>query len=132
MASSYPSIQTFFQREVRPREAGPRIADQSKPSDGFTEEEIERALDPLQSNFNPTREYLSLDIGSLIPGPQSVTFTGRVVNFSIVNSCSKHQAAAKGWHHLIVKDDSGAISVSDGLSPTLCKKYSAGQQRTLY
>lgn len=113
MASSYPSVQAFYRPEpdqgaTKTHEA----ATISNPGDGFTKEEVENALDPLKSPFNPNREYLQCDIDSLTPGPQAVTFTGRVVNFNTQYGTSKSHAAATGWHHMIVKDDTGGICVS--------------------
>src|SRR4051794_34737840 len=103
MAFSHPSVQSFFQRELCPHQAPPRNPDLSEPSDGFTAEEVERAVDPLNSQFHPIREYVTCDIGSLTPGPKTVTFMGRLVNLATMYGSSKSQAVAKGWHHLIVK-----------------------------
>jgi hypothetical protein len=110
---SYPSVQSFFHREApAPASTTPEKASLSIPGDAFTKEEIEDALDPLTSRFNPTREYVKCDIGALVPGPQTFTFMGRIVNFSTHHGKSKSHAAAKGWHHMIVKDDTGAVCVS--------------------
>jgi hypothetical protein len=111
MATSYPSVQAFYRREPAPDATDHGISALSSPGDGFTKEEIENGLDPLKSPFNPNREYKQCDIGSLSPGPQAVTFIGRVVNFNTQYGRSKSHAAAKGWHYLIVKDDTGAICV---------------------
>jgi hypothetical protein len=113
MAPSFPSVQSFFQPAIPLQKAVRREAAITTPGDAFTEEEVESTLDPLNSKFNPNREYLKCDIGTLIPGPQTVTFMGRVVNFSTVYGRSKSHVAAKGWHHMIVKDDTGAVCVSD-------------------
>jgi hypothetical protein len=113
MASSYPSVRAFYRPEpVQSTTESYEAVELSKPGDGFNKVEIEHALDPLKSPFNPSREYLQCDIGSLTPGPQAVTFTGRVVNFNIQYGTSKSHAAATGWHHMIVKDDTGGICVS--------------------
>jgi hypothetical protein len=111
MALSYPSIQSFFQREVRIDQSAPQGTDISQPGDGFTTEEVERALDPLNSQFKPKGDYKAFEIGFLIPGPQKVTFAGRLVNFTTIHGKSQAQAAAKGWHHMIIRDDTGAIGV---------------------
>jgi hypothetical protein len=113
MASSYPSVQAFYRPEpVRGATETREAVVISNPGDGFTKEEVENALDPLMSPFNPSREYLQRDIGSLTPGPQALTFTGRVVNFNTQYGTSKSHAAARGWHHMIVKDNTGGICVS--------------------
>jgi hypothetical protein len=108
--SSHPTIQSFFKREI-PLAKANEVA--SLPSgDGFTKEEVANALDPLNTKFNPSREYRAFDIGSLTPGPNPVMFQGRVVNFSTHFGKSKSQSAAKGWHHMIMKDNTGTICVS--------------------
>mgnify|MGYP003623007014 CR=1 FL=1 len=112
MVSSYPSVQAFYTPEpVQGATEIQKVATPSGPGDGFTEEEVEIALDPLKTPFNPSREYLQCDIGSLIPGPQAVTITGRVVNFNTQYGKSKSHSAATGWHHMIIKDDTGGICV---------------------
>jgi hypothetical protein len=113
MAPLYPSVQAFYRPEpVRNAIVTQNPVMLSGPGDGFTKEEVENALDPLKTPFNPTREYLQCDIGSLTPGPQAVTFMGRVVNFTTQYGKSKSHAAATGWHHMIVKDDTGGICVN--------------------
>jgi hypothetical protein len=112
MASSYTSVQAFYRPEpVRGATETLEATPISRPGDGFTKEEVENTLDPLKCPFNPSREYLQYDIGSLTPGPQSVTFIGRVVNFNTQYGSSKSHTAATGWHHMIIKDDTGAICV---------------------
>ena len=112
MAPSHPSIQSFYQREIPVKEAKRHQSKElSIPGDAFTKEEIEDALDPLNAHFNPRREYQRCDIASLIPGPRAVIFMGRIVNFSVYYGRSKSHAAAKGWHRIIVKDNTGALCV---------------------
>lgn len=115
MAPSYPSIQSFYKREVAAvgeRDAEP---DGVVAGDGFTDAEKALALNPLSRPFRPTREYTPSDIGQLENGPLPVTFSGRVVNFSLIYGRSKSQTSATGWHNMIVKDDTGAICVSISL-----------------
>ena len=115
-------MQSFFQRELAIKETTCRQQKElSVPGDAFTKEEIEDALDPLCNQFNPSREYVRCDIASLIPGPLAVTFTGRIVNFNVFYGRSKSHIAAKGWHRMIVKDDTGAISVSHSFVMLLLK-----------
>lgn len=97
------------------------VPSQNRPGDGFTAEELERAKDPLNCVFNPTREYAKCDIGSLEKGPNAVSFCGRVVNLSVSHGKSQTQSAAKGWINLVVSDGSGAIMVSNYFE---CGKYS--------
>jgi hypothetical protein len=113
MTHSYPSIQSFYKRE------GPTSAkkdEEQQPSskkkgDGFTEKELADALDPLKRNWDPEREYEEATINKLVPGPKAVTFVGRIVNVSTIFGSSQKQPKAAGWHYLVVKDDSAAISV---------------------
>jgi hypothetical protein len=113
MAPSYPSIQSFYKREVStPAKQDEEV--QPSPTtrgDGFTEEELADALDPLKRKWNPEREYDECTIDKLIPGPKAVTFVGRIVNVSTIHGSSQKQPKAAGWHYLIVKDDTAAISV---------------------
>jgi len=122
MAPSYPSIQSFFEREVQAQAqaqaqasspaAPPTTKSPSKLGDGFTEEELTEALDPMSRKWNPDREYEECTIRYLVPGPKAVTFMGRVVNFNTVFGKTAKQPKAAGWHYLTIKDDTGAIYVS--------------------
>jgi len=107
---SYPSIQSFYKREVCPDKQD-EASEPIKQGDGFTEEELAGALDPLHRKWNPERDYEELSINDLLPGPRAVTFVGRIVNLkTVLGRCAK-QPKAFGFHSLIVKDDSAAISV---------------------
>lgn len=115
-ASSHPSIQSFYKREIPSTTAklvstSVKTSDHTPVGDGFTNAEIQAALDPLMREFEPEEEYEELDIGCLIPGPLRIKLDGRIVAFNVHHGKSKSQKAAKGWHHLIVKDDTGAICV---------------------
>ncbi len=112
MVPTYPSVQSFYQREISlPKVDHHSVPLATVPGDAFNAEEIEIALDPLRTKFNPSCEYVETDIGSLVPGPQRVTFMGRVVNYNVHYGQSKSHAAATGWHHIILKDDTGVITV---------------------
>ncbi len=111
MVNTHPSIQSFYQREVRLDKA--KVASSSLPQkgDGFTEEELANTLDPLSRKWDPQREYMESNISQLVPGPGAVTFIGRIVNLRTVFGRDAKQPKASGYHYLIVKDDSAAISV---------------------
>jgi hypothetical protein len=120
MAPSYPSIQSFYKREVPAPAKKEEVLLSSSPSklcDGFTEEELADALDPLKRKWNPEREYEECTIDKLVPGPKAVTFVGRIVNLSTIHGSSQKQPKAAGWHYLIGKDDTAAVSVSSSPSP---------------
>lgn len=111
---SYPSVQSFYLRNVAAKDKEAATGHEPPPrrGDGFTEEELSDAMDPLNRRWNPEREYEECTIDQLIPGPRAVTFVGRIVNFTTVFGQSQKQPKASGWHYMLVKDDTAAISVS--------------------
>ncbi|KAG9234330.1 hypothetical protein BJ875DRAFT_17906 [Amylocarpus encephaloides] len=110
MAQSYPSVQSFYKREIQTEnEAAP--VEPKQRGDGFTEQELTEALDPMSRKWNPERDYDETTINKLIPGPRAVTFVGRIVNFSTVIGSSQKETKASGWHYILVKDDTAAISI---------------------
>ena len=66
---------------------------------------------PTADNWIPQRDYEGVDIGSLIPGPQAVSLTARIVNFYDQATPNKMPQAARGCIKIIVKDDTGALTV---------------------
>lgn len=82
-----------------------------KAGDGFTPEEVETTLKPTLHKWQPRCDYDEVDIGSLEPGPGCVMLVGRVVNLFREAKSSKTPNGAKGCLRLIVKDDTGALSV---------------------
>ena len=57
------------------------------------------------------QNYEETEIGSLVPGPQRVALMGRVANFYDQSTPNKMPQAAKGCVKIIVKDDTGALTV---------------------
>jgi hypothetical protein len=112
MPSSYPSVQLFYQREVLSSAPEPTALDTTLQGDGFTEEELAATQDPSSRKWNPEREYEELIIDKLVTGPLAVTFAGRVVNFNTYFGTSQKEKSAAGWHYLLIKDDTAAISVA--------------------
>ncbi|KAK5279226.1 hypothetical protein LTR16_007865, partial [Cryomyces antarcticus] len=107
MAAQPPSVQSFFQgSSPRPSPASKKSASSTiEPGDGFTAEEIDAVLHPkATASWTPDKDYEEVDIGSLVPGPQCVTFVGRVVNFYNQTSLSKMPRAAKGCVKVIYED----------------------------
>ncbi|KAF5874832.1 putative myo-inositol-1-phosphate synthase protein [Botrytis fragariae] len=145
MPSQYPSIQSFFRKEVKgdegmsalhvvreqrggeENETGDGFArdgggenygverdgtdEKDELGDGFTEEELHEAMDPLAQKWNPSREYESMTVGELIPGPKAVTFIGRVVSFATIIGKSAKQPRARGWHYVGVRGEGGVVSI---------------------
>ncbi|RFU33351.1 Acting on ester bonds protein, partial [Scytalidium lignicola] len=108
MAPSYPSIQSFYQREPS---KSTQLTQSPVSGDGFTTADLTSHLEPSSRKWNPKREYDVLPIGDLVPGPRAVTFNGRIVNFRTIHGKTQKQPKASGWQYLIVKDSGGAISV---------------------
>jgi hypothetical protein len=117
MSQSYPSVQSFYKREVQVDKVS--ALEIPTRGDGFTEEELADALDPLNRKWNPERDYQEFTIASLVTGPKAVTFIGRIVNFTTLFGHSPKQPRAAGWHYMLVKDDSAAISVPTPFSLSL-------------
>jgi hypothetical protein len=63
--------------------------------------------------WHPSMEYTSCEISDLVPGPQAVTFMGRVANNFDVPQTPKSPRAAKGCCKISVKDCDSAITVCD-------------------
>ena len=111
-ANSYPSTQSLYRREVLKTVEDETVAAfETIIGDGFTNEELSDALHPLNRQWNPEREYEELGIGDLVPCPKAVTFTGRIVNFSTIWNYNQKKPKAAGWHYLILKNNTAAISV---------------------
>lgn len=112
MAPQFPSIQSFFEKDPSPRKSQDVSCNlQAELGDGFTEAEVDTALHPKLHTWLPHVEYEHMDIGSLIPGPGCMALVGRIVNFYDQSTPSKRPQAAKGCLKVIVKDDTGAMTV---------------------
>jgi hypothetical protein len=123
MAPQFPSIQSFFKSskpstsQAHAQPAAPTQAHSKEPGDGFTKAEVDTVLHPvINESWIPAQEYEKLEIANLVPGPKCVSFQGRVTNFYDQNTLSKRPRAAKGCIKVIVKDDSGALTVSSSPS----------------
>ncbi len=110
MAHQFPSIQSFFHPEAS-QDRKKNVGASAQAGDGFTAEEVEAVLHPALRPWVPQQEYEEVDIGSLVPGYQRVTFMGRVINFYNLQTPSKMPNAAKGCFKVVVKDDTGALVV---------------------
>ncbi|KAH8808026.1 hypothetical protein F5884DRAFT_881648 [Xylogone sp. PMI_703] len=108
MAPSYPSIQSFYRREPPKSNLHPNS---SSPSLGLNTENKSTPSKLSSQNWNPDQQSNVLNIGDLIPGPKAVAFRGRIVNYRTIYGKTRKQPKASGWQYLVVKDDTGAISV---------------------
>ena len=112
MALHMSSIQSFFEKDPAARKSKAVNGDsQTESNDGFTEAEVEAALHPKLHKWVPRGEYENMDIGSLIPGPGCVALIGRIVNFYDQPTPSKRPHAARGCFKVIIKDDTGVMTV---------------------
>ncbi|GAB7350409.1 hypothetical protein MBLNU459_g1024t2 [Dothideomycetes sp. NU459] len=117
--ASLPSIQSFFPRQASPHST----AKGSQSGDGFSMEEINAVIRPVvPESWTPNGGYDDCQIASLIPGQRPVKFMGRIVSLVSSHGSVKVSGAAKGHIKIIVKDDSGALTVvvrKDGLTNDL-------------
>lgn len=113
MAHQFPSIQSFFQSEIHTAMKAPtNLAPPAEAGDGFTPEEIQATLKTTLHKWQPRCEYPEISISSLQPGPGCFELKGRVVNMQDEKQRSaKMPHAAKGCFKLLVRDDTGVISV---------------------
>jgi hypothetical protein len=112
----FPSIQSFYQKEIPAAPSPGTIQVQSKArsqSDGFSPAEVEAVLHPLTQTWKPHGEYEQVNIGNLQLGPCKVRFKGRLVNFvPAEEKPSRRALLPQGFHFLVVKDDTGIVVVS--------------------
>lgn len=112
MVGQTPSIQSFFPQRSSPLKGLPQDRP-PPPGDGFTSEELDitRTQAP-QDHWTPPADYDEYEIDSLVPGPNRIKIVGRIVNMFESSPKAKLPAAAKGAVHLVVKDATGAVTVS--------------------
>ncbi|KAL8640312.1 MAG: hypothetical protein Q9228_002753 [Teloschistes exilis] len=106
MVPQSPSIQSFSKSEMSiPRQSSTVPYDSG---DGFTIAELEMALHPATRSWEPRKQYHSLQIDELTPGPQYVTVTGRVIN---LYDSQKSSQLPYGCSRALVRDDTGVLLV---------------------
>lgn len=111
MVGQSPSIQSFFPLQSSPLKTSPRTSSPA-PGDGFTSEELNTFLVPAQRNdWIPSADYDEYDIDSLVPGPKRIKIVGRIVNLFESSPKAKLPNAARGSVHLVVKDNTSAVTV---------------------
>lgn len=101
MSTPFPSIQSFFSREVA-LEGEDASSSPTNPGDGFTSSEVEAVVHPSSRPFRPSRQYDTCPIAELYTGMHNYRITGRLVNFS----------SATGYYFLVLSDGTAAIAVS--------------------
>lgn len=92
------------------------------PGDGFTAAEIDAALHPTLAQTwqpSPTTKYDDLEISEIAPGPRCITFMGRIANVFDIANAARMPRTAKGCLRIVIKDDSGAVTVRRHMTSSL-------------
>jgi hypothetical protein len=106
------SIQSFFPLQTSPLKGLPRTSSPT-PGDGFTPNELDTTLVLVpRDDWIPTTDYDEYEIDSLAPGPQRIKIVGRIVNLFESSPKAKLPAGAKGSLHVVIKDNTDAVTVS--------------------
>ncbi|KAK8049188.1 hypothetical protein PG994_010918 [Apiospora phragmitis] len=112
MGSSFPSIQSFFQREVKCGNGESQPTASGVPRDGFTSSEVDASLDPLSAPWTQSRIYEKLPIAHLQTGPRNYEIAGRIVNHSRSIPGQNNQGGDEDiQQYVVVSDGSAAIAV---------------------
>ncbi|KAF2762669.1 hypothetical protein EJ05DRAFT_495538 [Pseudovirgaria hyperparasitica] len=114
MSSTFPSVQSFFQPTFASISRSGSSSELGKDltGDGFSAEDVNSVINPpVNTNWTPTRDYEETDIADLVPGPRCVTFMGRIVNVFDLVTPSKKPKAAKGCLKMVLRDDTGTVTV---------------------
>ncbi|KAI8633897.1 hypothetical protein F5Y19DRAFT_462135 [Xylariaceae sp. FL1651] len=110
MSSNFPSIQSFYSREV-PSDGGNDSSSPTKAGDGFTSSEVQAVMNPLSRPFRPSRPYDRCPIAELQTGPHNYEITGRLGNFSSNGGLQRTPTSTEGCYFLVISDASGAITI---------------------
>ncbi|KAI5927094.1 hypothetical protein F4810DRAFT_429913 [Camillea tinctor] len=110
MSTLFPSIQTFYSRELA---SSPPIGNNSEPyhlntGDGFTSSEIDAVIDPQSRPWQPPRSYKACSIALLQGGANNYQISGRIVNFSTFSASSPGHIS---YFTLVVSDGTAIIVV---------------------
>jgi hypothetical protein len=112
MVKQNTSIQSFFPLQTSPLKGLPRTSS-PVPGDGFTSNELDTTLVLApRDDWTPTKDYDEYEIDSLAPGPQRIKIIGRVVNLFESSPKAKLPTGAKGSLHVVIKDNTDAVTVS--------------------
>ncbi|KAI0812113.1 hypothetical protein GGR55DRAFT_612914 [Xylaria sp. FL0064] len=107
MVSRFPSIQSFYSREVA--SDGVHVpSNPAKVGDGFTASEVEAAVNPLPKPFRPSRQYDACPIAELQTGMHNYEIAGRLVNISTPGE----------YYFLVVSDGTAAIAIKVYCNPS--------------
>ena len=109
MLGQSPSIQSFFPLRSSVLKSQPPSS--PIPGDGFTPEELATVLRPAQDKWEPKDHYDDCNIDTIVPGPKRIKIMGRIVNLSDGPPGAKLPMSPKGSLLLVIKDDTGALTV---------------------
>ncbi|GAW21022.1 hypothetical protein ANO14919_105350 [Xylariales sp. No.14919] len=130
MTSYFPSIQSFYSREIVSEESH----DSSSPAkvgDGFTPSEVEAVTKPLSRHFRPSRHYDVCPIAELQTGPHNYEITGRLVNCSFTGGDHGTPASVASYFFLVISDGTAAIAVKLYCNASECQPL-LGQRITFW
>ncbi|KAI0407701.1 hypothetical protein F4802DRAFT_523462 [Xylaria palmicola] len=130
MASHFPSIQSFYSREIT-SDNGNGTSTPTKAGDGFTSSEVEAVTRPLSRPFRPSRHYDACSIVELQTGPHDYKITGRLVNFSSAGGPHRTPPSAGGYYFLVLCDGTAAIAIKLYCSPSEYQPL-LGQRATIW
>ncbi|KAI8948458.1 hypothetical protein F4801DRAFT_604425 [Xylaria longipes] len=134
MTSHFPSIQSFYSREVA-SEGGNDSSHPPKVGDGFTPSEIEAVTKPLSRPFQPSRHYDVCSIAELQTGPYNYKIDGRLVNFSSTGGPHRTPTSVptsvEGYYFLVICDGTAAIAIKLYCDPSECQPL-LGQRITVW
>lgn len=112
MVKQNTSIQSFFPLQTSPVKRMPRTSSPT-PGDGFTADELDTSLVLApRDDWIPPAVYDEYEIDSLVPGPMRIKIIGRIVNMFESLPKAKLPTGAKGAIHLVIKDNTDAVTVS--------------------
>ena len=109
-----PSIQSYFSKSSSPsKRTDSSPVRSSSPTKGGSLLSSSPSRPISAGSWVPEVDYREVDIEALVPGPQCVLLVGRIANFYDQSTPSKMPKAARGCIKMIVKDDTGALTVRD-------------------
>ena len=109
-----PSIQSYFSKSSSPsKRSDSSPVRSSSPTKGGSLLSSSPSRPISAGSWVPEVDYKEVDIEALVPGPQCVLLVGRIANFYDQSTPSKMPKAARGCIKMIVKDDTGALTVRD-------------------
>lgn len=108
MAPSTPAIQSFFHSQS----SSPQKSSLTQPDDVSVYSQSQTTVGSLTNrSWKPTADYIRYEIADLLPGPGRVCVQGRIANIFDLGNLSKVPYGAKGCLKLLVKDDTGVLTV---------------------